>query len=142
MGRFQAKTEATDVFQDRRLPAIALTAVRWVRGFWKAMALAPGTWGALAEDERAQILIEPFVGIFEIEDQTASEIPDDIDAILDEGAAAIPRTILVLRKLAQIRRQASASGNKVGRNDPCPCGSGRRTASCAGLPSPERNIGQ
>ena len=26
----------------------------WVRGFWKAMALAPETWSKLAEDERCQ----------------------------------------------------------------------------------------
>ena len=92
-----------------------------------------GTPGATSLYDRVRHVIPPFEW---------PAFADDIDAILDEGAAAIPRTILVLRKLAQIRRQASASGNKVGRNDPCPCGSGRRTASCAGLPSPERNIGQ
>lgn len=105
---------------------------RWVRGFWKATVLASEAWGALAEDERTQILFEPFVGFFEIEDQKAIEVPDDIDAILDESAAAIPRTILVLRKLAQIRSQASARGNKVGRNDPCPCGSGQKYKRCCG----------
>ena len=29
----------------------------WVRGFWKAMELAPETWSKLAEDERAKIII-------------------------------------------------------------------------------------
>lgn len=48
---------------------------RWVRGFWKAMALAPGAWSALAEDERTQILIEPFVGFFEIEGLAPLEPP-------------------------------------------------------------------
>ena len=28
----------------------------WVRGFWKAMALAPETWSALVEDERTNHL--------------------------------------------------------------------------------------
>jgi uncharacterized protein len=110
------------------------TVRRWVRGFWKAMALAPGVWSALAEDERTQILIEPFVGFFEIEGQAPLELPDDIDAILDEGAAAIPRIITVLHKLAQIRHRSAAPvrRSKVGRNDPCPCGSGQKQKRCCG----------
>jgi uncharacterized protein len=105
----------------------------WVRGFGKAMALTPEAWHALAEDERTRVLIEPFVGFFEIEDHEPLEVPDDIDVILDEGAAAIPRSITVLRKLAQIRHRrpaASARQSKVGRNDPCPCGSGRKYKRC------------
>jgi len=38
----------------------------WVRGFWKAMALAPETWSKLAEDERTRIIIAPFVGFFDL----------------------------------------------------------------------------
>ena len=34
----------------------------WVRGFWKAMELAPATWSALVEDERTKTIIAPFVG--------------------------------------------------------------------------------
>src|SRR5436190_660232 len=34
----------------------------WVRGFWKAMELAPDTWSALVEDERTKTIIAPFVG--------------------------------------------------------------------------------
>jgi hypothetical protein len=38
----------------------------WVRGFWKAVELAPETWSALVEDERSKTIIAPFVGFFEI----------------------------------------------------------------------------
>jgi uncharacterized protein len=38
----------------------------WVRGFWKAMALAPATWSALVDDERTKIIIAPFVGFFDL----------------------------------------------------------------------------
>lgn len=31
----------------------------WARGFWKAMALAPAEWSALAEDERLEPIITP-----------------------------------------------------------------------------------
>jgi len=65
------------------------------------------------------------------------EIPDDIDDRLDEDAALIPRMILLLRRLARIREDASRSAplprrSKVGRNDPCPCGSGKKYKRCHG----------
>ena len=47
----------------------------WVRGFWKAMELAPDTWSALVEDDRTKIIIAPFVGFFDIEDFEPHEIP-------------------------------------------------------------------
>jgi len=109
----------------------------WVRGFWKAMALAPETWSALAEDDRTKVLIQPFVGFFEFQDQEPLDIPDTVDDILDEDAALIPRTVTVLRKLAQIRSAkaypvAPDRQRKVGRNDPCPCGSGQKYKRCCG----------
>jgi uncharacterized protein len=104
----------------------------WARGFWKAMALAPEAWSALAEDDRAKTLIEPFVAFFDLDDQGPIEIPDNIDAILDNSAAVIPQTILVLYKLAKIRSRANPPLRqaKVGRNDPCPCGSGQKYKRC------------
>jgi uncharacterized protein len=109
----------------------------WVRGFWKAMALDPETWSKLAEDKRTNIIIAPFVGFFDLGKPEPHEIPDDIDDRLDEDAALIPRMILVLRKLARIREAARRPAplsrpSKVGRNDPCPCGSGKKYKRCCG----------
>jgi uncharacterized protein len=75
----------------------------WIRGFWKAMELAPETWSKLAEDERAKIIIAPFAGFFDLGGLAPHEIPVDIDDRLDENAALTPRMILILRKLARIR---------------------------------------
>jgi hypothetical protein len=54
-------------------------------------------------------------------------------------AAAIPRMILLLRKLARLRSAkqfspapASRRSGKLGRNDPCPCGSGHKYKRCCG----------
>jgi uncharacterized protein len=106
----------------------------WVRGFWKAMQLAPQTWSALVEDERTKTIIAPFVGFFDIGKIEPHEIPDDIDDRLDEDASLIPRMILILRKLARIREVSRsaplARRSKVGRNDPCPCGSGKKYKRC------------
>ena len=111
----------------------------WMRGFWKAMQLAPGAWSALAEGERSQALIAPFVGFLEVENQAPFAVRDDIELRLDEDVALIPQTLLVLRKLAQIRHQSPVPGRrsparqtKPGRNDPCPCGSGQKYKRCCG----------
>ena len=107
----------------------------WARGFWRAMALAPATWSKLVEDERTRIIVEPFVSFFDVSGVDPHEIPDDIEDLLDAEAALIPRMILILRKLARIREAAGRPAppvrrNKIGRNDPCPCGSGKKYKRC------------
>ncbi|WP_211102607.1 SEC-C metal-binding domain-containing protein [Nitrospirillum bahiense] len=57
---------------------------------------------------------------------------------LDEVAGRIPRAILVLHKIAKIRsahppaKPAPVRQTKVGRNNPCPCGSGKKYKRCCG----------
>lgn len=108
----------------------------WASGFWRAMALAPTEWSALAADERLQPVIAPLVGFLDVGDDLEFHPAADINDRLDAAAANIPRAILVLRKIAQLRasRPAArqASGNKPGRNDPCPCGSGKKYKRCCG----------
>jgi uncharacterized protein len=111
----------------------------WARGFWKAMTLAPDTWTALMKGERGQTLLRPLVGFFEADEQQPfdGEPPENLDEILDEDAAHIPQTILLLRKLARMRAAAKPLApvvtrrpSKIGRNDPCPCGSGQKYKRC------------
>ena len=106
----------------------------WVRGFWKAMTLAPEARNATVEDERTLPLVRPFVGFFEIEDQAPFELRDNADELLDEDAAVIPHTILALRKLAQVLATSTGRSRpgRPGRNEPCPCGSGQKYKRCCG----------
>lgn len=109
----------------------------WVRGFWQAMALAPEAWSALAEDERTEILVEPFATFVDLEAIDHGPMPDNIDEIRRNSADLIPRVLPALRKLAQMRAadpstRRSAS-RKTGRNDACPCGSGKKYKRCCGL---------
>ena len=99
------------------------------------MTLAPATWSGLVEDERTKVVLEPFIGFFDLDAFHADERPSDLDALLDAEAALIPRMILILRKLARIREAAGRSApisqrEKVGRNDPRPCGSGKKYKRC------------
>lgn len=109
----------------------------WVKGFWKAMGLAPGVWSKLAQDERTKVLIEPFMVFVDLGEPASDKPPDDLDDQFDEDVLLIPRMILVLRKLARIREERGhatplARQAKVGRNDPCPCGSGQKYKRCCG----------
>ena len=104
----------------------------WVRGFGKAMALAPERWSSLADDERLQPLLTPFIGFMEVRDPDF-EPADNIDELLDEAATAIPRATIILRKIAQFRtRPTTRRHSKIGRNEPCPCGSGLKYKRCCG----------
>jgi len=104
----------------------------WVRGFGKAMVLAPERWSSLAEDERLQPLLTPFIGFLDVKDRDF-EPADNIDELLDEAATAIPRAAIILRKIAQFRTRPTAGRrSKIGRNDPCPCGSGLKYKRCCG----------
>lgn len=104
----------------------------WVRGFGKAMTLAPERWSSLAEDERLQPLLTPFIGFLDVADPDF-EPADNIDKLLDEAATAIPRATIILRKIAQFSTaRAAGRRSKIGRNDPCPCGSRLKYKRCCG----------
>jgi uncharacterized protein len=104
----------------------------WVRGFGKAMALAPERWSSLAEDERLQPLLAPYVGFLDVTDPDF-EPADNTDELLDKAATAIPRATIILRKIAQFSTAPAAGRrSKIGRNDPCSCGSGFKYKRCCG----------
>jgi uncharacterized protein len=109
----------------------------WARGFWRAMQLAPAEWMALSEDHRTQVLVTPFVGFIDSGIDHEFEPADDIEERLDDAASMIPRCILLLRKIAEMRaarpaHTQPASRAKVGRNEPCACGCGRKFKRCCG----------
>jgi uncharacterized protein len=97
------------------------------------MEVAPSEWLSLGADERTQVLLAPLVGFMDIPDE-AFEPAEDIDERLDEAAALIPRCILLLRKIAQFQHsRPETRRGKIGRNDPCPCGSDKKFKRCCGV---------
>ncbi len=89
----------------------------------------------MIEDDGTQVLVTPFVGFMDAIKDDAFEPAPDIDERLDQAAAEIPPSILLLRKIAEIRvsrttRPAPTRTTKVGRNEPCPCGSGKFERCC------------
>jgi uncharacterized protein len=145
MGHYNAIIDLIDkrgpdhrpMFMDEKGNADLDKAHIWVRGFWQAMALTPAAWSALAEDERTEILVEPFATFVDLDAIDHGPMPDNIDEIRRNSADLIPRVLPALRKLAQIRAERphahNPSSHKTGRNQPCPCGSGKKYKRCCGL---------
>ncbi|MEN2793382.1 SEC-C metal-binding domain-containing protein, partial [Sphingomonas oligophenolica] len=86
-------------------------------------------------DERTASFIGLFVGFMDMLEDI--EEREDADELRDEHAALMPRALVGMRKLALMREGnaralTSMKATKVGRNAPCPCGSGQKFKRCCG----------
>jgi uncharacterized protein len=103
----------------------------WIEGFATAIDLRPEAWAAV--DDPALAYLGTLVAIAD----DTSDLPSDaINALYDAAAAEIPVQVAAL--YAWRERQGAivdpvAAVTKVGRNDPCPCGSGKKHKKCCGL---------
>lgn len=105
----------------------------WIEGFEAGMRLRPEAWAPMVEEEgEACAALSLLLTLWEI----ASADPElELDqAQIDELTLAAPDMIPgCVEALAVERYARSASADpppKVGRNDPCPCGSGKKYKTC------------
>lgn len=117
----------------------AIAAQAWAQGFALALDLNPNVWDRLFEDIRGAedglavlALCPGETGYFEREATTAER---------EQIAERLPR---ILQRISTYWR-APANGypggtpvrvQKIGRNDPCPCGSGQKYKKCCALKPP------
>lgn len=113
----------------------------WIEGFEKAVKLNPVAWQRLlgADADTAAAMS----GLLALAD-VADRVPDDkFEALSRAAPDNIARWVVALNEWrlanchllpgAPIPRQSPAPTGKVGRNDPCPCGSGKKYKRCCGL---------
>lgn len=110
----------------------------WVDGFHQAMQLQPAAWLIYQTDAEENLQNALFVIARLIEIATEPSVkPEDIDEELENIAAdIIPSQIEVLhhaRLKLHSRPVHAGQRTKVGRNDPCPCGSAKKYKRCCGL---------
>ena len=114
----------------------------WARGFLHAVSLAREDWETLPEgDEEGAELVE------EALDTIAALVPDDDEAgggeaSADERDELIGEALVAAYDLREYWRDVQFEQvrvkepirrePKIGRNDPCPCGSGRKFKQCHG----------
>ena len=112
----------------------------WIAGFAEAMALRPDGWAALADGDELDAA-EALSRMSMLIAITRNESPLDsvqINAIHDEAAADLIDDVLRLHA-SRLRSGGSpaapptiARPGKVGRNEPCRCGSGKKFKRCCG----------
>ncbi len=110
----------------------------WIDGFVRAMELAPDSWRHVGatEDASCQAALLGIETLNAIADGTAKLSRKDEDRWNREAPDLIPIWVEMLhawRLDNDTSRPSPIRRGKVGRNDPCPCGSGKKYKKCCGL---------
>lgn len=115
----------------------------WAYGFMEGIALCRKDWQALFDDPKGQAWMNPIrlLGDDDLPDDELSlaETPEQREELalqIPDSLANIYRFWLPHRKAIhelQLARTYQREQPKVGRNDPCPCGSGKKYKKCCGM---------
>lgn len=104
----------------------------WCAGFLRGMELAWDDWEPAAEREPDVFAVLGLFGTQEGYEQQESYPEEELEALQD----TMPETARLLAALGLEQRAVTPTirrdGAKVGRNDACPCGSGRKFKQCCG----------
>jgi uncharacterized protein len=113
----------------------------WVAGFEKAAKLRPAAWQKLltADHETAQAM-SGLLTLADVDRRDSRFTPEQLDALTAAAPRQIGPWVVMLNewRLANYAPMQSPQtlptpASKVGRNDPCPCGSGKKYKRCCGL---------
>lgn len=108
----------------------------WAWGFWEGMNLRAEAWEPIWNSNIAA-MVEPvyLLGAEEIEEEEMALVDDPVKRhkLAVEMEAAIPH----IHRFWQPHRKSAVQqvkhdAPKTGRNDPCPCGSGKKFKKCCG----------
>ena len=129
---------ATHTFEEQEFD----DAEGWAYGFCEGVKLNQPTWQALLDDSEGERWYRP-IGLLGGDAYSADQ--DDLTTTPAQRhvlAAEIGKNLpyihafwLPMREAINERQRAQRMSNKVGRNEPCPCGSGKKFKKCCGAPS-------
>ena len=110
----------------------------WAEGFLQGIGLRGAAWEPLLKTRRGGELLFPILAL--CGDQDGNSLlglgPEQEDRMMAEAPDAIPASVLDIADYWGRRRPwekaAADLPPKPGRNDPCPCGSGRKFKMCCG----------
>ena len=102
----------------------------WCYGYMRGMALTD--WSSLPEALKADLDIITLHGTEANAEQLDELTEDEYHASIERIKPAALRlyNYWVANPLVTVAQQPIINGAKVGRNDPCPCGSGKKFKSC------------
>jgi len=114
----------------------------WAYGFTEAVKLNPAAWEPLFKHPAGQRWYRPIhvLGAEEAspEVEALTRTPAQREALtrqIETSLREIHAFWLPVRQAVAERQTAQRMSTKVGRNDPCPCGSGKKFKKCCGAPS-------
>jgi len=116
----------------------------WARGYMRGTRLAPEGWNRIFQDDDEAMLLSIPIVAGEVDPEWPKELltPEKSDEILQRMLAGAARAYRYFKEDRINHARATAhraepyerAGPKIGRNDPCPCGSGKKYKRCCGSP--------
>ena len=111
----------------------------WCWGFMQSVGLVAESWQPLLEDEKQGAAILPITLHGTEEGWKLLEKDPKVSAVQhEEWVAMLPSAIREIHEFwlpvrrAEAEVSQAAKSQKVGRNEPCPCGSGKKYKRCCG----------
>lgn len=120
------------MFLERKVKRRTYTIVdEWCEGYMRGVGLAPEQWNAGGEPMQAWLA--PIRAFTQAANWPAHELPEDETEKMQQAIAPSARAIHAhwfARRGSMIARESARAAPQVGRNDPCPCGSGKKYKKC------------
>ena len=108
----------------------------WCIGFMAGVALDSAAWAPLLEAEAERAYLLPIILYGTESGWDELEAKPELAEHHDRYVEALPACVLAIRDYWLPRRKAATTlrreAPKTGRNDPCPCGSGKKFKKCCG----------
>ena len=110
----------------------------WAEGFMEAVTLRADAWSQMIRDRDARMLIAPILALASDADGNPLLPVDPVEdaEMLAAVHDMIPSAVVAIRQFWREQNPFPAAplraGPKIRRNDPCPCGSGRKYKRCCG----------
>jgi uncharacterized protein len=116
----------------------------WARGFMRGMDMRHDGWAKLLDDEEQGGCVIPMMALYHEHDDDPAMRPEPIspekrEEIIVHIAAGLVGAYRYFRAHREAHGQTGftpeprRNTSKVGRNDPCPCGSGKKYKRCCGV---------
>jgi len=102
----------------------------WLDGFAEAMTLRPEAWAAMGPD--AAPALDRLSLLIAVANEESALDSVEINALQDRAPDDLIEAVQQLHAGRGSRDAASAESVKIGRNDPCRCGSGKKSKRCCG----------
>ncbi len=111
----------------------------WIMGFETAMSLRLPAWEKLlkshqeSQAQEAAFAVMSLLGAVDPEQDAAAQSDPEFLAFVEDAPRIIPEIAATLYRAHRLTpKQTPIRSDAVGRNDPCPCGSGLKYKRCHG----------